>query len=75
MDAVLKKHAVLSASASSRWLHCPPSLRAAEHVVSMPSKYADEGTLAHELCAHALEKKWGMKCDPCQGRKPSTPRK
>ena len=64
MDAVLKKHAVLSASASSRWLHCPPSLRAAEHVVSMPSKYADEGTLAHELCAHTLEKKWGMKCDP-----------
>lgn len=64
MDTVLKKHAVLSASASSRWLHCPPSLRAAEHVISMPSKYADEGTLAHELCAHALEEKWGMKCDP-----------
>lgn len=39
MGTVLRKdeagtaHAVLSASASSRWLHCPPSLRAGEHVV------------------------------------------
>ena len=70
MGAVLRKdkagtaHAVLSASASSRWLHCPPSLRAGEHIINVPSQWADEGTRAHELCAQALAKDWGKEITP-----------
>ena len=66
MGTVLRKdeagtaHAVLSASASSRWLHCPPSLRAGEHIINVPSQWADEGTRAHELCAQALAKAWAI---------------
>lgn len=70
MGTVLRKdeagtaHAVLSASASSRWLHCPPSLRAGEHIINVPSRWADEGTRAHELCAQALAKDWGKEITP-----------
>ena len=70
MGTVLRKdeagtaHAVLSASASSRWLHCPPSLRAGEHIINVPSQWADEGTRAHELCAQALAKDWGKEITP-----------
>lgn len=47
-----RAHALLSASGASRWLACPPSVRASEAVddgVRKTSFYAEEGTFAHEL--------------------------
>lgn len=44
-----KKHALLSASGSSRWMKCPPSARLEETVDEQTSEYAREGTFAHEL--------------------------
>lgn len=42
-------HALLSPSSADRWLHCPPSVRAGEHVAKTSSKYAEGGRLAHEI--------------------------
>ena len=46
-------HAVLSASASKRWLACPPSARLEEKLHGIfgekSSAFAEEGTMAHEL--------------------------
>lgn len=47
-------HAVLSASASKRWLACPPSARIAEKLPDKTSVYAEEGTKAHSLAEKAL---------------------
>lgn len=45
-----RKHAILSASGSSRWMNCTPSARLEdEHGIKYDSPYADEGTTAHEL--------------------------
>lgn len=45
-----RSHALLAASRASRWMNCPPSARLEEKMdESAPSKYAEEGTLAHEL--------------------------
>ena len=45
-----RKHALLSASGSSRWLKCTPSARLEEKFEeSKQSIYAREGTLAHEF--------------------------
>lgn len=50
-----KGHAVLSASASHRWLNCPPSARLCE------------STDAHELCEYKLKKALGMEAsDPTE---------
>ncbi len=43
-------HAVLSASSASRWLSCPPSAQICAKAPDTQSKYAAEGTLAHEMC-------------------------
>lgn len=43
------EHAKLSASGSSRWINCPPSVRLEEQFEDKTSIYAEEGTLAHEL--------------------------
>ena len=43
------KHALLSASSASRWLHCPPSARLGENCEDKPSESAAEGTEAHAL--------------------------
>lgn len=44
------EHAVLSPSASERWISCPASVRMAEKVPEAPdSPYAAEGTAAHAL--------------------------
>lgn len=48
------KHAVLSASSSDRWLHCPPSARLCERVEEKPSSYAAEGTVAHAKAEEKL---------------------
>ncbi len=45
----MAKHAVLSASGSSRWIACPPSARLEEKESETTSVYAQEGTLAHKI--------------------------
>ena len=49
-----KGHAILSASSSDRWLHCPPSARLCESYEDKGSNYAAEGTDAHTLCEYKL---------------------
>lgn len=51
------KHALLGASSAARWIACTPSARATEHLPGVTSKYAEEGTRAHELCEKALRYK------------------
>lgn len=46
----MNKHALLSASGSSRWLECTPSARLELQFPKKTSSYAEEGTAAHELC-------------------------
>lgn len=47
--AAPEMHAVLSASSSHRWLHCPPSVRLTEQFPSKTSTYAEAGRLAHAI--------------------------
>jgi len=54
-------HALLSASASHRWLNCPPSARLGEQFPDETSDFAAEGTDAHELCEYKLKKALGIK--------------
>lgn len=54
------KHALRSASASHRWLNCPPSVRLGEGIPDRDSEYAREGTDAHSLCEYRLKKLLGM---------------
>lgn len=49
-------HAVLSASSSKQWLHCPPSIRLQENFPNESSVYAAEGTFAHEVCEYKVRK-------------------
>lgn len=49
-------HAILSASASHRWLHCTPSVRLEQGFEAETSVFAEEGTAAHELSEHKLRK-------------------
>ena len=55
-----KGHAVLSASSSERWLHCPPSARLCEAYEDKGSDYAAEGTDAHALCEFRLKQTLGI---------------
>lgn len=55
----MAKHSLLSASASHRWLNCPPSARLCEKYEDKPNEYAQEGTDCHELCAYKVEKALG----------------
>lgn len=45
----MAKHAVLSASASERWLACPPSARLEQQFPDQAGESAKEGTFAHAL--------------------------
>lgn len=45
-----RQHATLSPSAAHRWLECTPSARLEAQFPASTSEYAEEGTLAHELC-------------------------
>lgn len=56
-------HALLSASSSDRWLHCPPSARLCEAYADKGSDYAAEGTDAHVLCEYKLRKALGMEAE------------
>ena len=55
-----KGHAILSASASERWLNCPPSARLCEAYEDKGSEYAAEGTDAHTLCEFRLKQALGI---------------
>ncbi|MEG1926883.1 MAG: DUF2800 domain-containing protein, partial [Ruthenibacterium sp.] len=62
-----KGHAILSASSSKRWLHCPPSARLCESYGDKGSNYAAEGTDAHALCEYKLRLALGMQAtDPTE---------
>ena len=55
----MAKHAFLSASASHRWINCPPSAKLCKGIKDESSPYAQEGTDCHELCAYLVEKALG----------------
>ena len=59
----MAKHALLSASASHKWLKCTPSARLEESVENKNSVFAAEGTAAHELSEHKLRKYIGIKTE------------
>lgn len=50
------EHALLSASSSHRWLHCPPSARLEEMLPETKSEYAEAGSLAHQIAELKLRK-------------------
>ena len=54
-----RAHARLNASASHRWMMCPPSVRLSERFADKPSRYAEEGTFLHELCELKLHRYLG----------------
>lgn len=61
-------HALLSPSASHRWIECPPSVRLTEFMEDKSSPYADEGTLAHSIAENKLNNYLGytdksVKCE------------
>ena len=47
-------HARLGASKSERWMNCPGSVALTADIPETTSKYAEEGTVAHELAALML---------------------
>ena len=48
-------HAVLSASASSRWLHCTPSAQLEAAMPETTTEFAEEGTRAHAVAEKRLK--------------------
>ena len=56
-------HALLSPSASHRWLHCPAAPRLEGGIKDEGSDYAAEGTLAHAYCAMKLKNFLGLPTD------------
>ena len=55
----MAKHALLSASASHRWMNCPPSAKLCAAEANTSSPYAQQGTDAHELCQYKVERALG----------------
>lgn len=65
-----KAHAILSASSSDRWLHCPPSARLCETYEDKGSDYAAEGTDAHALGEFKIKSALGLPAeDPTKSLK------
>ena len=63
----MAKHAYLSASASHRWLACPPSAKLCAQQEDRGSPYAQQGTDAHELCQYLVERALGYRVrDPTE---------
>ena len=54
------QHALLSPSSAHIWLNCPPAARLAAQYGDAGSTFAQQGTDAHELCQHKLEKALGI---------------
>lgn len=50
----MKKHAILSASSSHRWMECPGSIVSTIDFPDESNVYAEEGTLAHSLAEKML---------------------
>lgn len=50
----MEKHAILSPSASHRWLNCTAAPALEAKMPEETSKYAEEGTLAHAICEAKL---------------------
>lgn len=48
-------HAILGASSMHRWAKCPGSIRESAGLENATSRYAEEGTQAHEVAAWCLE--------------------
>ena len=62
-----RAHAILSASASKRWLSCPPSAKLNAELPDTTSEYAHEGTCAHELAEYKVNKMLGIEAaDPTE---------
>lgn len=62
-----RAHAVLSASASSRWLACPPSAKLNAEIPDITTDYAREGTCAHEIAEYKVNKLLGIEAkDPTE---------
>lgn len=55
-----RTHAILSASASARWIACPPSAKLNAELPDTTSEYAREGTCAHELAEYKVNKMLGI---------------
>jgi hypothetical protein len=55
-ESEIRLHARLSASASHRWLHCPPSVSLEQYMPDKGSVYASEGSLAHSIAELCLRK-------------------
>lgn len=55
-----RAHAILSASASHRWISCPPSAKLNAELPDTESDFAKEGTCAHELCEYKVNKLLGI---------------
>ena len=63
----MAEHAFLAASASDRWLHCPPSAKLCAQEDDQGSEYARQGSDAHALCEHLLLKALGRETsDPTE---------
>lgn len=59
-----EQHALLSASASSRWLICTAAPRFEEQFPENTSEYAEEGRLAHAICELKLLKHFTVSITP-----------
>lgn len=55
-----RKHAILSASASERWLNCTPSAILESNYPETISPFAEEGTKAHEICELYINTRLGI---------------
>lgn len=49
-----RAHASLGASGAHRWIACPGSIRTGAGIPNKSSRYADEGTAAHQLAERCL---------------------
>lgn len=49
-----RAHAQLAPSAAHRWINCPGSVKASEGVEERTSRFAAEGTAAHEIASYCL---------------------
>ena len=58
----MRKHAVLTASGSHRWLSCPPSARLELTFEEKETIAAAEGTAAHSLAEYKLKRALKYRC-------------